>query len=412
MQPIDTLERLSAALGHMDITGKSPADVMKMLRRLCGDTIKVTYEPGETPRRFILTSDKLRGITARTLDHQCNGVVVFAAPGATSGVPSMVILAVPAPVVHYIYKPSTIINSLHKYTITPASDGTVVTLYWYDDRWCMSSSHGYDVGHYTRFGETTFFDAFLQSAAVSAPEFSLDSLDKLMSYTVGFRHHDFHPLLTDPPAAWFVSCADLRQYRGLPPADDVNHPLPCTPAVTSRMNNSKLWSALSTKNRGAYSWYTTTTMMEHHYGYILRKPGGPDILMESTLMSRIRKLMYDVPNSITSNRMLYMTLRAYLGADRFDFISLFPQCSASYKVIRTMIDDLFEEITRVFKHQNVDAAAAELHPKSLAARVLPLLYTLSDTVNVMDTAGAGVIGDALMSMTMFDLYFDHMVGII
>ena len=119
------------------------------------------------------------------------------------------------------------------YEVVEASDGTIVTLYaWEHPRkgrvWCISSTNGYDVSHLKWMGRKTYaeilhealgrHEAFARETKMALKRGHLcegdvrldfEGLDPAACYTVGFRHENFHPLTSDPPAVWNVQTTRL-----------------------------------------------------------------------------------------------------------------------------------------------------------------------------------------------------------
>ena len=112
------------------------------------------------------------------------------------------------------------------YDIIRVDDGTVVTLYkWnhpqHGSVWGMASNNGYDVSSLYWMGPMTYAEVFYDLALRRYPEFvaqtgmaiartgkstrlTFTKLDPSFSYTVGFRHHNFHPVVEDPERMWSI----------------------------------------------------------------------------------------------------------------------------------------------------------------------------------------------------------------
>ena len=102
-------------------------------------------------------------------------------------------------------------------------DGTVVTIYsWTHPRkrliWCLAFANGYDVSHLKWGGDENDAEVFFEFLAKSPTFFAATGLrlrrgllcvddvhldfqtvDRGRSYTLGFRHPNFHPMAADPP---------------------------------------------------------------------------------------------------------------------------------------------------------------------------------------------------------------------
>jgi hypothetical protein len=123
------------------------------------------------------------------------------------------------------------------YDIIRVDDGTVVTLYMWNHPqhgkvWGMASNNGYDVSSLYWMGPMTYAEVFYDLAMRRYPEFvsqtgmgiartgkstrlTFTKLDPGFSYTVGFRHHNFHPVVEDPERMWSIqSLPNLAQRYG------------------------------------------------------------------------------------------------------------------------------------------------------------------------------------------------------
>jgi len=148
-------------------------------------------------------------------------------------------LATPPPA--FKLRPATdAVNALlvaDAYDIIRVDDGTVVTLYkWNHPQhgkvWGMASNNGYDVSSLYWMGPMTYAEVFYDLAMRRYPEFvtqtgmgitrtgkstrlTFTKLDPSFSYTVGFRHHNFHPVVEDPERMWSIqSLPNLAQRYG------------------------------------------------------------------------------------------------------------------------------------------------------------------------------------------------------
>ena len=148
-------------------------------------------------------------------------------------------LATPPPA--FKLRPATdAVNALlvaDAYDIIRVDDGTVVTLYkWNHPQhgkvWGMASNNGYDVSSLYWMGPMTYAEVFYDLAVRRYPEFvtqtgmgitrtgkstrlTFTKLDPSFSYTVGFRHHNFHPVVEDPERMWSIqSLPNLAQRYG------------------------------------------------------------------------------------------------------------------------------------------------------------------------------------------------------
>ncbi len=379
---------------------------------------------------------QLRGAKGAPIQHECNGLVLDAV--------TLRVLSMP-PGAFHLNPAAAALNPLlaqGAYDIIRADDGTVLTLYYWrypggqsgersaPGHWCLSSSNGYDVSTLKWCGDRTFAEIFADLATKYYPRFvsetglRLDSgrlsfthLDESRCYTVGLRHHDFHPILADPERLWVIQVTDLsgdlprvdRSARlyDLPPQEVLANPHRLAEIAARRRENRALagrtasapgdWPTLQdlislgddSKDRaldyiarqaasagpGSPEGQVTPVRAlpsDLHYGFILRSrdPGKTltlsDILIESPFLTRVRKLLYDRPprheqDSVTaSDRSEYTAMRAYLAVDnRADYLALRPQLSQRFQVYDGFVRSLIQLVAHSLRQRALGPASRE-----------------------------------------------------
>ena len=356
----------------------------------------------------VVTAIKHAGLIAKYASNDCQRVlithdrigsdytrpVVYAANGIVYNVPRREIVCMPSPAVRYMVPFHKLVQHYGDYTVREACDGSTINLYHDGDAWRMGTIHAYDVSTYKWIGPRTYRENF-DAVVAQYTRFSFDTLDKSITYTVGFRCSDFHPLTADPSRAWLVSA---QKRDGTPVTVDIGIPLqrvvtsvnvagkPSThtaskPFVTTSpltvapndthadKNTIDLSStdpetaidALITACRVAYQRFVSNG--EICYGFMLSSESCRDgeyrnVYVESSLMNRIRKFAYNLPkheNAIDhTNRAEYIALRAYLHPEHGDeFVRLFPQFKARFVVYEKFVNDLVSRIMQIMRNKNV-----------------------------------------------------------
>lgn len=344
-------------------------------------------------RRAILTNG---GRKRSALLSECNGVIVDADTWQPLSVPPRAFVRSP---------PHATVNrhlEADLYDVIVTNDATVVTLYpWSPDGadsvvWCLSSGNGYDVSALRWMGELTFAET-LFSLLERIPEvvettgarlvrgvlgpddvrLEFDSLDAGRCYTVGFRHHNFHPLVEDPEGVWNIQSVELKSLAasrevgvpGLPQqvvVDDVREFLGLAPEAPVRVADLLAWS------EGALSAAEAAIAAEDgkaqfNYGLILRSrdpaktPGCSDVLLESDLLRAVKRSVYGRPShreaSAVShkNRLEFQALRAYLSpSERAGFIALFPRLQPRFARFAEFIGNLVRAVTLRARGRKLD----------------------------------------------------------
>jgi hypothetical protein len=296
----------------------------------------------------MLTADRNRADFSKSFVRRCNGLVL--------GYPSWNLLSVPPEMCAPSYNLTHVTNTIDTYDVYDIRDGTTVTLYSHDGEWCMSTVNGIDVRNYRWTGGLTYAEA-LQEVATLYPEFSFDTLDTNKCYTVGFRHADFHPLKTDPPAMWFIQAYDLVNGRVLTGANLPDIGIPRQELVElPALHPAPLRTWLIDQSNNALADYVARWNIDDprppHYGYLLRSTNGkPDLMIESSALRFIRSTMYDFPKDDRSaditheNRRGYAVLRAFLSpATRKTFLSLFPQYVSTFEAFHKLFATLVRAV--------------------------------------------------------------------
>lgn len=316
---------------------------------------------GAKVHRIMLTANKTHSDLSYELARQCNGLVLEW--------PSLDILSMPAPLVNHAPKMSLVRQRVEDGSakVYPINDGTTVTLYWTKwctsapststrawadiaaddevrrhDGWAISSANGIEVNTMS-LNTRTYFDELVRVSGVV-----LDSLDRARCYTIGFRSHDFHPMKADPERAWMIQSTVTATGAVDPvPAD---YKCPHTGLHYQAPLDAPQWDDMMRANSAALEQYRSGSATETtpHYGYLIRgdfAEGGSVVVIESTLLTRVRRSMYDHRgcNVFAAERRQYIVFRSFLSFDPHIFIELFPQ-------YRDQFDAWLKDLTALSGH--------------------------------------------------------------
>jgi hypothetical protein len=216
-------------------------------------------------------------------------------------------------------------------------------LYKWGERWALASSNAYDVSTMVWSGTKTYVEIFSDLINRLYPKFAeetgmvvigenrklldFSNLDSSKCYTIGFRHHEFHPILVDPEGMWQIQHVLLSS-----PFEVCEMiPLPCIPVQESvpmtydSLAELKMSMVDATENAlafikqggevavkptsyaGAASAVASAMLSpnaELNYGWILRAKTEEacayhSIVVESGFMAKVRQLHYELPSKIT-----------------------------------------------------------------------------------------------------------------
>lgn len=393
-------------------------------------------EDEEAPRigRLVLSVDKETGKPHRgaPLNFECNGVVVDAVHWRA--------LAVPPCAFNLSPRVQTVNTHLANgwYDIIKVDDGTVVTLYSWDHptagkTWALASSNGYDVSSLRWTGPLTYAEVFYDLAVRLYPKFAestglgltksggatrltFTNLDPTRCYTLGFRHHNFHPMTSDPERMWQIQYADLsgptpqvRYAQG-----DGGGGLPGIPeqALLSAAELERNKVPMTVEGLTTYGNHANSTAAPK-YGFILRSRASAqtrdhsDILIETALLTRIRKLAYERPPAIVQeyltaqSRLEYSAMRAFLTAtERSDFVAYFPEWKPRFDLYTEFTNNVVTAIIHALRQKAMAPMTAESKtntPTSLAAREILRIIMSTETLNAFHVDTESVVRDYVVN---------------
>lgn len=406
LSSVKNLQELISNLIYEDVKQE---DIISTINKYTNNTIKVIIEFDEgVANRILLTTNRKKYNPSWELHGQCNGVVLY--------YPTWELLSLPPRMCTHKVNVNQLKTKLSNYTIYPIFDGTVVTLYWYEpaDIWCMSTTNGFDVSNYRWMGLNTYWDEFNRIADKYYPNFSFDALDKSKCYSIGFRSKEFHPFIYDKEYMWYISSCELSDFNmrskfaisydddiGLCILDNLANMI-----VDLDINKLKLHNKCALSD--VYNQINNNAAdIIPHYGYIFRSKNNnyTDIILESSLMSTIRELMYNIPKSAQvdeNNRKLYMALRSYLSCTKTIFADLFSPLY--YDKFDQLIADLVGTITKTSAIE--DDTSQYYHSIKEVSRLLQY-HLISNSINIYTLTGHDIIKDAISNVKYISIYMNN-----
>lgn len=290
--------------------------------------------------RILITHNRLGEVNELTTN--ANGIVYDAVTKR--------VLCVPSP--SLVYNPTNeqvaAAIKIPNTKVYEAADGTTVNLYYDGTNWCMGTIHAWDISGYTWIGPKTYREQFDETAKHYG--FNWDQLDKTLTYTVGFRCADFHALRFDPPRCWLISAQSNETMQPVV----VETKFPSQVEVTNTSN--LLETAAKSYSDFIYAIRTNQRDIPINYGYIVKSATG-SLFIESSLMKRVRQLLYNFPkNGVildNRNRQQYVLLKAYLNYIRIDeFLLIFPQFKQQFETFTSFFNTLTDRIIEMLRNRN------------------------------------------------------------
>lgn len=318
--------------------------------------VKVIYEKSNN---YTQDNPKYNRIMFSTFVRSCS----FEYPGTiikgTKGCAPYKVISVSQSPPNTKYQIGLIYNNFNTSTIINANDGTTVTIYYYDNKWIISTHRGFQVNKYHWFGEKTYEDVV--NEVLAEYKMSYDSFDKNKCYTFGFNHNDFHPFMEGRSKegpnirAWFIRSVDLKKFNE---GDTMENCMSYTEDIGLPIQQPVKFNSVDEmleKTKNAYDDYIETGVV--NYGYIISIE-SKQYLIESSLMKNIRNIFYTNRfNKLEScfDKKKYIVLNAFLDANKHNtFKKLFPQYLDSFTDFEKKIDTVIQKITDIVEQKEAE----------------------------------------------------------
>jgi hypothetical protein len=422
----DTAVKLNAAT---DVDIRSIGDLLKYMRsrqfpskeaavnelKQALDGYNISFRDSSDDPRVLLSSNRNQSLFNLPIHHQCNGLIL--------DTDNWKILATSNPMFNPKPNFKFVGKNFSKYTIYPVLDGTVINLYYYKDEWRMGSCHAYDIGSYYWMGTKSYHDLFNEVLAKTT--LTYDDLDKTKCYIMGFRHFNVHPFKTDSEKIWFIDSYEMSNDTPKRCFEDVVAVIEAKgiqvqrPVTIGFAELTRVCKEAYVDNQKSAAKIT--------YGFILRGRfsecgENSHILYESTLLKKIRKLMYNMPKPCDKigqiaidnvNRMNFMALRAYLDYNsRATFIKLFPQFAPLFIEYKSFIERLANRILQCYRNKftQKNVMTPKVEPKKEHAIIDRLAQTFvsqmkgKERLDPYDNVTREVIIDNITNVNYIALY--------
>jgi len=322
------------------------------------------------------------------------------------------------------------------YNLYLVEDGTVINLYYWPplNSWRISTTRCYDVTD-SKWCDLTYNEILcdLLSSVYNTTDVDFyNMLDKDTSYTFGFKHDSMHPFNENKTdninKIWFIQSfhKDKVSYEfenkfNIPTQKEFEFP-------AGVVKNTKF---LFNKLDHSYDYYVSTGNVL--YGYILRSKNPSEtgshsnILLESSLLKRIRKLYYhsgfnDHAKEKNYNREIYTIIHSYLNINnRSTFIKLFPQYKNQYDILGMITTLLIKNINNMINRPhntqeliseyiiNKDSTVSNfnLNTDVLRSSVLFIYKSMTNVYQLTprDRRNSMVISTYILNNNFNDLYY-------
>lgn len=306
-----------------------------------------------------------------------NGLVVDASNGAIISVPPR------SP----SFNPNKwVFNNKDKFHIYKATDGTLVTIYFWNDRWVVSSAHSVEFNDSNMFGASTVYE--IMTDLLDKNGIPIDSLDKRSCYSFIFTHPEWHPR-NDQPALKFVQKCNLDTFGVTTEADEFK-----------AIHQEKIVDKPVEEIIHELQLLTPTSFST---GFILRNKDETsdsvyDYFLESSQMALLRKYIYSPAKVI--RKFDKIALRAYLLDQNKSLLEwICPKFKPVFKVIDDRIEALLDRILLRMqynkgKHRNT---RLELATNFLVSKI-------GNNINPKNPNARSLVRDFIINLEYYDLY--------
>jgi hypothetical protein len=316
------------------------------------------------------------------------------------------------------------LNDLHLaggYEVYEVLDATIVTLYHYKNKWCLSSTKGYDISNTSMVDGMTYMEAIQHLLDTKYCSFRFDDLNKGYSYTVALRHSKYHIFdetkhMANRTKNVPKAGVDMNSYIMIMCVADtaamryVSKHVPGLPQQNPLPQRDSSAHALTSYARSAYTKYAKAYRLNNFkykplYGYIMRAK---------------HRMVPDEYSTIYIESELYRTIKLGLYKDN-QFIR-----TADYNQLviqMSMNHERYEQFTALFqqfgdKFKDLDNAINTIAASVIERLVSELLEPSGETPNLIDKLVAqfnnepditqGIVKDALYSK----VYAEHLLSLL
>ncbi len=327
--------------------------------------IKVSYDMETKPSRFIFSAMKKfrTGGIIDTYISECNGLILSPPLGKKNK--SWSIISYPP----CTYRSVVSVDVMNKYlaqgmySVYEIMEGTIITYYYFNSAWRMSTTNGIDVSD-VKWDGKSYKDAFTECLVhIGITREILEaSLDKSTCYTFGFKHPHRHPFYEGGQPiynVWFVQGRNIKTLKleGFKLIPEQKKVLDCPTNIRDLFK--KLASSIDDFDKDK-------TVL---YGYILRsnKLGVTykSVMLESRLLTTIRKLYYQscfnkLSRQMEIERVRFICLYSYLQIQiRPVFIKYFPQFTEKFAEFDRITSDLVDAVVKIISTSETEAKSIQ-----------------------------------------------------
>ncbi len=263
------------------------------------------------------------------------------------------------------------------YDVFEVLDATILTLYFYEGKWRISSTKGYDIGDVKMINIMTFMEAIEHLMWTKYKAFKFDKLNVRCSYTIALRHSEYHifdetKYLANRTKNVPKPGVDMNSYiMLLAVADldsmtfDTKH-VPGVPMQNPIHMKDSTVPTLINYAMSAYDKYAKAHKLQLFkykplYGYILRSRNKnvPDeystIFIESSLFKVIKRGLYHNNEALRERHYNELALRMLADHITYQYVIVFDQFANLINIMDEQVSSFAKKVLK-YIHEGKDTA--------------------------------------------------------
>jgi hypothetical protein len=310
------------------------------------------------------------------------------------------------------------VNDLYRqgcYDTYEVLDATILTLYYYNDSWKLSSTKGYDVTNTEIIQNVTYMEAFNSIISSKYESFNFSDLNKQYSYTIALRYSDYHIFdetkhivskkkhMIDLNSYIMVMCIGNRDNGKYMNKSHFNS----LPVQTPSFKNETSVYVLTKYAKSAYLKYAKAYQLDNFkykplYGYILRSNNKSvpeeykNIYIESDLFKIIRHGLYKNNDVIKNRDFNKLITSLYLSSEnKISNYYVFNQFKFQFDQLNGVIDSICASVfNNLHGNENEDFEFMDIDKNVMNQIINELMVDVSE-MNIEDVA---IIKDLVFSI--------------
>ncbi len=235
--------------------------------------------------------------------------------------------------------------------------GTHINLYYFNDKWVISSLKGIEMNKVSWTDKTyeEMISECLASIKLDWAKFQT-LLDVENCYSLGFYHPSVHALRTEKsPSIWLNKVTNLKSLEEVTELKE----FPIEAVELETFKNASITDIIALikeQNTSSIKDFIESAGEIANVGYVFRNTTNSDILIESDLQKVANNLYYDFSYTkevykTSYDRHKYVLLRNYLSFDYDLFRAVFPHYIPDLDHYSVCIRDLIEKLRTLYQVQ-------------------------------------------------------------